>query len=176
MRTSLKWLPCLLLLVSLSSGNARSAALTWDRWQFLIGEWEAAGHGEPGEGAGHFSFNFDLREKVIVRKSHTDYPAVAGRAAFSHDDLMVVYADEAAQKYRADYFDSEGHVIRYTAEIAEDGQSLIFVSDPVPAQPRFRLTYARLKADALRIKFEIAPPGEPQNFKVYVEGTAHKKT
>jgi len=174
MTLTLKWLPGLLLLFILSSAHAKSAALTWDKWQFLIGEWEAAGHGDPGEGAGRFSFAFDLQKKVMVRKSHTDYPAASGRPAFSHDDLMVVYADEAAQKYRADYFDSERHVIRYTAEVSPDGQTLTFVSDPAPTQPRFRLTYVKLKGDDLGIKFEIAPPGAPMNFKVYVEGAAHK--
>jgi hypothetical protein len=176
MKPSLKRLSLLLALLILSQVNVKPAVPTWDKWQYLIGEWEAAGRGSPGEGAGRFSFAFDLRNKVVVRKSHTDYPAAAGRPAFAHDDLMVIYYDEPAQKFRADYFDSEGHVIRYTAEFSPDDQTLTFVSEPAPAQPRFRLTYLRPKNNSpLGIKFEIAPPGEPENFKVYVEGTAHKK-
>jgi len=155
--------------------SVRATAVSWDNWRFLVGEWEAAGHGSPGEGKGHFSFALDLQGKVIVRKSHTDYPAAAGRPAFAHDDLMVIYADEGGQKFRADYYDNEGHVIRYTASLSSDGQTVSFISDIVPAQPRFRLTYIKTTADTLGIKFEIAPPGAPENFKVYVEGTAHKK-
>lgn len=164
------------LLASIACAQSASAkpAPPLDALKFLVGEWEAAGHGSPGEGAGSFSFAFDLQDRVVVRKSRTDYPASAGRPAFSHDDLMLIYADES-KRLRADYFDSEGHVIRYAAEFSADGRTLTFSSDPVPAQPRFRLTYVKLKDDTLNIKFEIAPPGSPENFKVYVEGSARKK-
>ena len=66
-------------------------------------------------------------------------------------------------------------MIRYAAEFSADCQTLTFVSDPAPTQPRFRLTYVKLKNDALGIKFEVAPPGSPENFKLYVEGAARKK-
>ena len=90
-----------------SSASAEPTWATWDQWRPLVGQWQAAGKGSPGEGAGGFSFAFDLQNKVLVRKSHTDYPPADGRPAFSHDDLMVVYADEAAHTFRADYFDNE---------------------------------------------------------------------
>lgn len=176
MKPSLQLLPGLVLLFYLSPANAKTAVPAWGDWQYLMGEWEAAGQGRPGEGVGRFSFTFDLQDKVIVRKSHTDYPATAGRPAFSHDDLMVVYAEDDPRKFRADYYDSEGHVIRYAAEFSPDGQTLTFVSYPVPAQPRFRLTYVKLKNNGLGIKFEIAPPGAPEDFRVYVAGTARKKS
>ena len=141
----------------------------------MIGPWEAVGHGSPGEGKGGLSFTFDLQNRVIIRKSHTDYPAAGGRQAFAHDDLVVIYADDAAQKFRADYYDNERHVIRYTIEFSPDGQTMIFLSDPIPSQPRFRLTYERGKGEDLKIRFEFAPPTSPEKFQVYVEGTARKK-
>ena len=158
-----------------SSAKAEPAAISWEQWRPLVGQWQAAGKGSPGEGAGGFSFAFDLQNKVLLRKSHTDYPAAEGRPAFSHDDLMVIYADERMHKFRADYFDNEGHVIHYTAAFAQDGQTLTFVSDPVPLQPAFRLTYVKSSGDTLGIKFEIAPPDAPDKFKTYVEGSAHKR-
>ena len=103
------------------------------------------------------------------------FAAAGGRPAFAHDDLMVIYADDGLQKFRADYYDNERHVIRYTIEFSPDGQTIIFLSDLIPSQPRFRLTYTRGKADDVSIKFEIAPPTSPEKFQVYVEGTARKK-
>lgn len=143
------------------------------KWQFLIGSWKAAGHGSPGEGAGGFSFEFDLQRRVLVRRSHTDYPASGDRPGFAHDDLMIIYDDGA--KFRADYYDNEGHVIRYAVEFSNDDQTCTFTSEVTAvAQPRFRLTYTRMRGGELAIKFEIAPPNDSKNFKVYVEGTARK--
>jgi hypothetical protein len=163
-----------LILLTVGSVTAQTKPMAWDRWQFLIGKWRAVGRGAPGEGKGGFSFTFDLQNKIITRKSHTDYPAAAGRPAFAHDDLMVIYADDAAQKCRADYYDNEGHVIRYTAEFSTDGKAVVFISDPVPSQPRFRLTYMESADASLTIKFEIAAPTDPEVFRMYVEGTAQR--
>ena len=88
---------------------------------------------------------------------------------------MVVYADEAAHTFRADYFDNEGHVIRYTAGFSSDGRTLTFISDPAPSQPSFRLTYVKNPDNTLGIKFEIAPPNAPDKFKTYLEGSAQKR-
>lgn len=149
-------------------------ASSWQKWQPLIGIWKAEGKGSPGQGKGTFSFAYDLQNRVIVRKSHTDYPAAQGRSAFAHDDLLIIYADESSHRFRGDYFDNEGHVIRYTAEFSPGGKTVTFISDPSPSQPAFRLTYTMPDATALHIKFEIAPPNAPQDFKVYVEGSAEK--
>ena len=51
--------------------GAEPPASSWDQWRPLVGQWQAAGKGSPGEGAGGFSFAFDLQNKVLVRKSHT---------------------------------------------------------------------------------------------------------
>jgi len=148
--------------------------MPWDKWQPLIGTWKAEGKGNPGQGVGTFSFAYDLQKRVIVRSSHTDYPASEGRPAFAHDDLLIIYADEASHRFRGDYFDNEGHVIRYSAEFSPDGKSVTFLSDPAPSQPVFRLSYSMADPSVLGIKFEIAPPNAPDQFKVYVEGSARK--
>ena len=166
----------LLLLALMGAGQAQqNTAPDWSKWQFLIGSWNAAGRGDPGEGAGGFSFAFDLQKRVIVRKSHTDYPAAANRPAFAHDDLMIIYPAGAQPEFKADYYDNEGHVIHYAIEFSNDGRTCTLVSDITAAQPRFRLTYTQIKAGQVAIKFEIAPPNDPEKFKVYVEGTAQKK-
>ena len=44
-----------------------------------------------------------------------------------------------------------------------------------PSAPRFRLTYTRADAARLKLKFEIAPPGKPDQFAPYIEATARRK-
>jgi len=164
----------LIALAWLSSEAAADNQSMWQDWGPLLGTWVAEGKGAPGSGAGTFSFAYDLQKQVIVRKSHMDYPATAEHKAFAHDDLMIIYREQGAEKTRADYFDNEGHVIRYTADISGDKKTLTLRSDPQPSQPVFRLTYNIGDNGRLTIKFEIASPTAPQEFKVYVEGSAHK--
>jgi hypothetical protein len=92
-----------------------------------------------------------------------------------HDDLMVIYREAAGKPARAIYFDNEGHVIQYTLSFSADDRTLTFVSEAAPAAPRFRLKYAKGAGETVRIKFEIAPPGKPDAFKTYLEGSARRK-
>jgi len=140
---------------------------------FLLGEWQAGGGGKPGEASGGFTFAAELQDRVIVRTNHADYPATADKPASRHDDLMVLYATEAGD-IRADYYDSEGHVIRYAGTSSAPGQ-LTLVSEPAGGAPRFRLIY-ELKADgALYGSFEAAPPGKPDAFAPYLSWTSRRK-
>lgn len=145
----------------------------WSAFQFLLGNWSGDGSGQPGQGTGSFTFSFDLQEMVIVRRNQTDYPATNSSPAFSHSDLMIIYRQPNLQT-QAIYFDNEGHKIQYKTNISADGKSITFISDSLPAQPRFQLTYASFSADSLLITFEIAPPNHPHNFSKYLEGRAHR--
>ena len=146
------------------------AAEDWGPAQFLVGHWTGEGTGQPGNGSGAFSFAADLAGHVLVRKSFADYPAADGKPAFRHDDLMVVYRDESSHGLQAIYFDSEGHVIRYTVSPA--GQGVVFLSDGAVNQVRYRMTYTPAGKDSLKIKFEIAAPGK--EFTTYIEAAARR--
>ncbi len=148
----------------------------WKPYRFLVGEWTGEGGGEPGKGSGRFSFDWDLQEKVLVRRNRAEYPAAQGRPAFSHEDLMVIYRADRGGPTKAIYFDSEDHVINYAVTFSDDRRTLTFLSDAVPAAPRFRLSYTKDQDDSMRIKFEIAPPGKPGGFKTYLEGNARRQT
>jgi hypothetical protein len=52
---------------------------------FLIGEWAAAGSGQPGASLGTAVFSRGLQDRVILRTSYAEYPPAAGRAVFSSD-------------------------------------------------------------------------------------------
>ena len=146
------------------------AAEDWGPAQFLVGHWTGEGTGQPGNGSGAFSFAPDLAGHVLVRKSFAEYPAADGKPAFRHDDLTIVYRDETSHGLQAIYFDSEGHVIRYTVSPA--GGGVVFLSDGAASQMRYRMTYTPAGQNSLKIKFEIAAPGK--EFTTYIEAAARR--
>lgn len=149
-----------------------ASAADWGPLQFLVGDWTGGGGGGPGQGGGDFSFTPDLQGKILVRRSFADYPATKEKPAYRHDDLMIVYRESPTADLRADFYDNEGHVIRYLVQPSSDKQ-IVFVTPPGAPGPRFRLTYKSAGPDQLAGKFEIAPPGK--DFATYLEWTARRK-
>ncbi len=133
---------------------------------FLVGEWEASGGGGPGQGAGRVVFARALQDRVILRTSYAEIPASGTTASSRHDDLLVIY-EARGRGARADYYDSEGHVIRYVVTSAAPGEAT-FLSEPVAGEPRYRLRYELARDGVLDGEFAIAPPGEPPAFKPYL--------
>jgi len=145
----------------------------WDKWKNLIGEWVGEGSGQPGQGGGTFSFQTDLDGKILVRKSHSEYPAAQNKPAVIHDDLMIIYLDFSGTPSKAIYFDNEGHIINYS--IAYSDRSIVLTSDEIQNLPVFRLTYALTDNKTVNVKFEISSQGNQEDFKTYVEGKSKKK-
>lgn len=143
---------------------------SWDQWSWLTGEWVGEGSGQPGTGGGTFSFKTDLDQNILVRKSHSEYPATAGKSKVIHDDLMVVYPDFAGTPSKAIYFDNEGHTINYS--ITYSDKSIILTSDKIPNVPTFRLTYSLIDTETVNTKFEMSQDGE--KFFMYIEGKSKK--
>jgi len=133
---------------------------------FLIGDWEAGGGGAPGSSQGIDSFTRGLQDRVILRSSFTEFPATAEKAAFRHDDLTIIYVDEGGA-VRAEYFDNEGHIIRYTETVAAPDR-VSFTSAAQPGAPRFRLSYNLASDGVLHGEFAMAPPGQPDSFAPYL--------
>jgi hypothetical protein len=160
-----------IVLLSLVALPGQKPADVWAPIEFLLGDWVGEGGGGPGQGSGEFSFRKDLDGKVTIRKNYAEYPATKDRPALRHDDLMIVYPSSGS--LRAIYFDNDGHVINYSLQGAAD--SVVFLSDVAPASQRFRLTYERVSADAVSLKFEIAPPGKPDAFATYIQARVRRK-
>lgn len=139
--------------------------LSW--WKLLQGEWTSNDNGNIGVS----KFYFDLGKNIIVRENHVDFSARNGQPATVHDDLMIVYPSSSFTK--AIYFDNEGHVINYSVLSSSD--TLTFISEKMPAAPRFRLKYIKKMPSELRVVFEIAQPATPESFNPYIEGTIYKK-
>jgi hypothetical protein len=154
------------------SGALAADADGWKDYGFLVGNWSGEGQGVPGQAQARFSFAPDLQGRILVRKHTAEIQPAGGRPASTHEDLMVIYHDSAGKGTRAVYFDSEDHVIHYVPTFAADKETVTFLSDELPNQPRFRLSYTKRGEGKLAIKFEFAPPGKPDAFKTYGEGTA----
>jgi hypothetical protein len=137
--------------------------------QFLVGDWNAIGS-PPGE-SGAFIFSLAVQDRIIVRTNYATYAAREGRPASRHDDLMVIFVEDGALK--ADYFDSEQHVIHYAIDV-RGPRDAVFVSPPKAAEPRYRLSYALGADGLLKGTFEIAAPGAPDDFKTMLAWTARK--
>lgn len=152
---------------------AQQSTSSWDNWKFLIGEWIGEGNGQPGQGNGSFTFNTDLDGKILVRKSHTEFPATKDRPAFSHDDLLIVYFDFTGTPAKAIYFDNENHVLNYSVSYVNN--TIVFLSEPAQNAPRFRLSYIPLDENTVNVKFEIAMPQNLEDFKTYLEGKSIRK-
>ena len=143
---------------------------SWEKWNWLMGEWSGEGAGQPGQGGGTFSFAFNLDKKVIERKSHSEYPATNNKPLIIHDDLMFVYLDFAGSPSKSIYFDNEGHTINYA--ISYSDKSIILTSEKVPNIPVFRLTYTLLDNKNVNTKFEMSKDGV--KFMTYIEGESKK--
>jgi hypothetical protein len=137
-------------------------------FQFLLGEWKSID--DQAGATGGFSFAPGVQDRVIVRTNYSNTPPSSDRPASRHDDLMVIYVDAGLVK--AEYFDSEGHVIRYVVD-ARPG-AVVFLSEIKTSEPRYRLTYTRGSATTLNGRFEVAPPGRPEAFAPYLSWTARK--
>jgi hypothetical protein len=161
-----------LFIVLCQIGSGQTPVAGWEKWNILIGEWVGEGSGQPGQNGGKFSFQTDLDGKILVRKSHTVFPASANSVEKTHDDLLIIYQGSGDSTQEAIYFDNEGHTIKY--KISFTDKSIVFTSDIDVNAPRFRLTYTTIDIKTVNISFEMASPESPNDFKMYLSGKANK--
>jgi hypothetical protein len=167
MNTKLLLSIILLTAASVSFGQQNSS---WNNWHWLLGTWTGEGSGQPGKGGGTFTFSHDLDSMIIVRKSHSEYPATDNKPAVIHDDVMIVYTDFIGGPAKAIYFDNEGHTINY--QVAYADESIVLTSNKMPGVPVFRLTYTLLDTGTVDTKFEMSQDGD--KFITYIEGKSKK--
>jgi hypothetical protein len=141
---------------------------------FLEGEWSAATGGASGTPnvVGSYTFRRELGGHVIAR--HSSNASCKGPTDFDcqHGDLLYVFVEGAGHDLSAIYFDSEGHVIRYSVSTPTPS-SAIFLSDPSVPGPQFRLVY-ELKDNLMAGKFQMHMPGQSE-WKSYLEWSGAKK-
>jgi hypothetical protein len=159
---------CMLALALAASAQAQTRP-ELSALNFLIGDWDAV-ELPPGE-SGAFNFTRAVQDRIIVRTNYAKYPARDGKPASRHDDLMVIFVEGDALK--ADYFDSEQHVIHYVIQ-TRGPNNVVFVSEAKADEPRYRLSYVLAPNGHLKGSFEIAAPGAPDDFRPMLAWTARK--
>lgn len=160
--------PPLLLMLGLSALVRGAAPEPLAPLSFLLGQWESIG--DQAGATGRFTFAPSVQDRVIVRTNYSNTPAKDATPASRHDDVMVIYVEAGSVK--ADYFDSEGHVIRYVAHTRAG--EVVFVSEAKTSEPRYRLTYSQEAGERIQGTFEVAPPGKPDGFAPYLSWTARR--
>jgi hypothetical protein len=161
----------ILVLTGLMTDSFGQANDIWNKWSWLTGDWVGEGTGQPGTGGGTFSFRFDLDKKILVRKSHSEYPANDDKPKVIHDDLMIIYPDLTGDPLKAIYFDNEGHTINYS--ITYSDKSIVLTSEKSPNVPIFKLTYTLIENGITNTKFEMSQDGV--KYMVYIEGKSKKQ-
>lgn len=68
-------LSILLSIVQFQTLYAQQTDPKWEKCEYLIGDWNGEGKGNPGMGSGSFSFRKELSQNVLVRNGHTEFPA-----------------------------------------------------------------------------------------------------
>jgi hypothetical protein len=160
------------VMLSWAMTPVRAEEDSWADFRFIMGSW--VNDGNPEQGTGECTLKPDLQGKILVRRNQASLPAVNGRPAGTHEDLMVIYRTADGKHVKASYYDNEGHAIRYTVSALSDQKRIVFLSDAEPGAPKFRLTYTKVSDDNVSVKFEIGAPGEGSEFKTYVEGTVRR--
>jgi hypothetical protein len=150
------------------------ASDNWKPLRFLMGAWEAKtkGGSAAAVGSGTYSFQLELRDHVLSRRSVN--AGCKGPADYDceHTDLLYVYHEGPGRSYQAIYFDNEGHVIHY--EISFPGTSrVVFLSSSSQPGPQFRLSY-ELKGVTMYGKFQMRAPGQTE-FTSYLEWSGVRK-
>lgn len=167
MKTRILLIIAFLTITTVAFGQQKA---DWNSWSWLMGEWVGEGSGQPGQGGGTFSFSYELDKNVIVRKSHSEYPATEKKPAVIHDDIMIVYPNVKDNSSWAIYFDNEGHVIHYQVTCSD--KSITLTSEKMDNAPVFRLIYTLLDNGMINTKFEMSRDGI--NFFTYIEGKSKK--
>lgn len=151
------------LLCSFNSFGQKTT--TWDKWQWLIGDWKTVDEGRNDQASGTFSFKPDLDQKILVRKGHAEYGQLRADPMI-HNDLMIIYPGYSGTPAKAVYFDNEGHSISYTFAVTD--KSIIFTSERMANAPIFRMGYYKVDSNVVNAKFETSQDGV--KFQTYMEG------
>jgi hypothetical protein len=142
----------------------------------LVGTWETTSAGQPGQGKGERTYQFDLGGAVLTARNRAVYPPQAKNPKGEvHQDIGFFSYDKARKKLVLRQFHSEGFVNQYVDESARDGTTLVFETESIeniPAGWRARETYRFIGPGEVVEVFELAEPGK--EFEVYSETKLHR--
>jgi hypothetical protein len=156
------------IFAAMFAASAQAQPDAWKKLEFLTGKWiGSAGEKDTslGAGQGAFSFEPELKGKIIVRRNNASY-----NSGVTHDDLMVIYLE--GETPHAIYWDSEGHVIRYGLSFPAE-HNVVFESEAGQPGPKYRLSYW-MDGREMKGKFEVGGPGG--EYKTYMSWSSKKQS
>jgi len=142
---------------------------------FLVGDWiDERRVGEPGTAtASGETWRVDLGGRVLIRMGWCEFPATPKRAAYRHEDLLILYP-EGEDEMRGIFWDNEGHTIHYpNVTMLPEGKGVTLSSDRAVPGPRQQLLYNFEGPDRLTATFSLLLPGAP-DFAPYLTWTASR--
>ena len=162
-----------LLLLACDVPNIRADEDHWADFRFLMGS--RVSEAKPEQGSGSFSLEPDLEGNVLVRRNSAQVPTGKQGAFAKHEDLMVIYPARGAKQFRAELLRQRRARDPLWRQPVAGEKGLVFLSESAAAGPRFRLTYTKLAGDKVSTSFEIALPGHPEQFRMYLQGIVKRK-
>jgi len=137
----------------------------WAPFTFFIGSWEGSGEGGSGKSKTERDYKLLLNGKFLqVRNKSVFEPQEKNPKGEIHEDIGFFSYDSGREKFVLRQFHVEGFVNQYILDsIAEDGETLVFVTESIENIPRgwrARETYKILNNDEFTEVFELAAPGK----------------
>jgi hypothetical protein len=146
-----------------------AAADPFERLAFLIGKWEGASDGQPGQGTVRREYARALNSRFVRVHNRSEYPAQPKNPKGEiHEDEGFVSFDKARTRLVLRQFHTEGFVNTYLEDAESSSTKIVFTSEAIeniPAGFRARETYFPQGTDAFEEVFELAEPNKP--FEVY---------
>jgi hypothetical protein len=144
----------------------------WAPFQFLVGDWEGSGEGQPGSSRVRRQYQFVLNGRFLEVKNKSVYdPQEKNPSGELHEDWGFLSFDRDRGTFVLRQFHVEGFVNQYVLERQADGDQLLrFISEAIeniPAGWRASETYRKITDDEFIETFALAEPGK--DFETYTE-------
>ncbi len=144
----------------------------WTAFNFLAGNWQGTGSGQPGSGQYERTYEFILNHKFLHVRSKSTYPPQEQNPTGEvHEDWGFISFDKGRKTFVYRQFHIEGFVNQYVLEhISQDGKEFVFVSEAIeniPAGWHAKESYHVISPDEFIETFELAEPGK--DFELYTQ-------
>jgi hypothetical protein len=157
---------------------AEKPAAAWKPFQefgFLTGSWSGTAESGSRVGGRVSRFATEMGGNFLVHRGTTVFPAQAGSAEDSTEEVGYYSYDRERRKYVATYFFSTGIVGHFDVEIPSDGNVRLVSTSLLNYDngARMRMTLGRKSDAELAMQIEVAPSGK--DFVSYVTSRMTKK-
>lgn len=141
----------------------------------LIGSWSGTATAGERLGGRIARFTMELAGTAFVERTSTIFPAEAGKAEESFEEVGYVTYDREKRKYVAMYFFSTGVFGTYDVEILPDAGIRMSAGalSNFEAGTRSRRVFTRKADGTLDLSLDLAPAGK--DFAPFLSGTLKKK-